>query len=342
MPRLLYGVSPIGLGHASRAVAVGEELGRRGMDVEFASGGNAAEFLSSYGFRVHDVITEPSPRVSGGVMKDASLWYLRYWMGYRRSKSRMAELIADLRPDLVVGDEEFSGVSVAMETGRKHALLSDELELGFGRSPLGRAVERRVSNWYLRFQEEVAALIIPDEGTDSANRHFVGPIVRARTRSREQVLGDLALPKEGRMVLYSLSGSGLGEHLLTKTVSAVFGMSDAYLVISGNRGSRTEGERVYDVGVQRDNQDLVAAADLVVSTAGKSTIDESASFGTPIIAIPIKNHAEQEGNAAALGYCFEDSNRLGEIVRDKIGRRTSPADYQGSVRVADLLVSLLG
>ena len=37
--------------------------------------------------------------------------------------------------------------------------------------------------------------------------------------------------------------------------------------------------------------------DLVVSLAGRSTIDESRVYGTPGIFIPIKDHFEQEQNA---------------------------------------------
>jgi len=75
---MLYGVSPIGLGHVARAVAVGEELRRRGIALVYATGGNAAEFLRSYGFAVKDAITEPVPKVVSGEMKNASTWYFRY------------------------------------------------------------------------------------------------------------------------------------------------------------------------------------------------------------------------------------------------------------------------
>ena len=36
------------------------------------------------------------------------------------------------------------------------------------------------------------------------------------------------------------------------------------------------------------------AADLVISLAGKSTIDESVVYGTPGIFIPIKNHLNKK------------------------------------------------
>jgi UDP-N-acetylglucosamine--N-acetylmuramyl-(pentapeptide) pyrophosphoryl-undecaprenol N-acetylglucosamine transferase len=93
--------------------------------------------------------------------------------------------------------------------------------------------------------------------------------------------------------------------------------------------------------VVRDNQDLIAASDLVISTAGKSTIDEATSSGTPIVAIPIKNHVEQERNAAELGFTFEDLGRLDEIIPRLLGKRNPPARYSGAGRTADFLAGLL-
>lgn len=343
MKRLLYGVSPIGLGHATRAAAVAEGLRRSGVEVLFASGGNAAAYLKDLGFETSEVVEEPTPRVVGGEMKWASLWYLRYWLGYGRTKASMERLIKKLEPNLVVGDEEFAGVAVAMERGLRHALVTDELELGFARTSIARAIEAQASNWYNKLLGSVSVVLIPDFGTDEGNRRHIGPMVRRVSLTKEEVFRDHSFPEGGEMVLLSMSGSGVGSHLIERTVRAVNGLGDqrTFLAVTGNRGEPVTGERVFDLGVVRDNQNLVAAADLVVSTAGKSTIDEAASAGTPAVVIPIKNHAEQERNAAALGYKPEDIDRLQELIRDKIGRREAPRNYQGVEQATSFLASML-
>ena len=337
--KVLYGVSPIGLGHASRAVAVGNELVKRGAELLFATGGNAVDFVESYGFRAEGVITEPVPHIVSGEMKNASLWYLRYWVGFRRSKMRMGELIAREKPDLVVGDEEFAGLELAKQSGIRHVMISDELELGFARSLLARRIEARVERWYRDLMASVDMLIVPDQGVDQGNIRHVGPIVRAVTKSREEVRGELSLPNGRMIVLLALSGAGLSHYLIRPAVEALRGQSDVELVIVGNREKRVTGERVHDIGFLRDNQNLVAAVDLVVSTAGKSTIDEATSAGTPIVAIPMKNHAEQERNAKALGFVPEDTRRLGDLIRERLGKREEPRTFGGAGRAADLLLA---
>lgn len=313
----------------------------KGPEVRFATGGHAVAFLKSYGYDVEDLISEPVPSVRDGEMKNVSGWYFRYWRGFGTSQKKMRALISDWRPDFLLGDEEFAGISVALELGIRHALISDELELGFARGWLARRVETRVARWYGELQRRVSTLIIPDEGEDSGNRRYVGPIVRRRTRTRREVVEEFFLPTEGEMVLCCGSGTGLGEYLIKRAVEGLESLPDAYLVVAGNRGRRVAGQRVFDIGVVRDGQDLVAAADLVLSTAGKSTIDEAAKFGTPMVAIPIKNHAEQERNAASLGYSPGDIENLGELFSKKIGRREAPREFTGAENASRLVMSML-
>lgn len=342
MATILYGVSPIGLGHASRSAAIGLKLRAISLEPEFASGGPAVPFLRSYGFKVHDIVTEPVPSESGGEMKMAALWYLRYWLGYRATSKRMAELLTRLTPDLVVGDEEFSSLSIAIERRLRNAMISDELRLGFARGAIAKEVEARVSGWYADLQRRVSNLLVPSFGTDGGNVHYMTPVVREPTMPRDEARARYHLSLGSNVILFSASGSGIGRFLLRRSLEA-FRMVCTHSDIFAASGVRTPdlGREVRDLGTVRDNQDLIAAADLVISTAGKSTIDEAHSSGTPIVAIPIRNHVEQERNAAELGFSPGDIDRLEELIPELLGKRSEPARYTGAQRIADYLASLL-
>ena len=340
---ILYGVSPIGLGHASRSAAIGLKLRQKSLELEFATGGPAVGFLESYGFKVHDIVREPVPSESGGEMKMATLWYLRYWRGYRSTARRMGELASELSPDLIVGDEEFASVSVALQRGVKHAMISDELQLGFAKGPLAGFVEALAGRWYGDLQRRVSNLLVPAFGTDGGNVHYMTPAVREVTKPPAATRAEHDLPPDAPLVLFSASGSGIGRFLLERSLAAFRKVCvHSEVFATAGLGTSESRGRVRDLGVVRDNQNLVAAADLVISTAGKSTIDECASSGTPIIAIPIKNHAEQERNAAELGFSSRDIDRLEELIPKYLGKRTEPANYSGAQRTADYLSSLIG
>jgi UDP-N-acetylglucosamine--N-acetylmuramyl-(pentapeptide) pyrophosphoryl-undecaprenol N-acetylglucosamine transferase len=76
---------------------------------------------------------------------------------------------------------------------------------------------------------------------------------------------------------------------------------------------------IKNIGFVPNLHEYVYASDLVVSLAGRSTIDESVVYGTPGIFIPIKNHFEQEQNASRFGYTYEDIFRLELLMESKIG-----------------------
>jgi UDP-N-acetylglucosamine--N-acetylmuramyl-(pentapeptide) pyrophosphoryl-undecaprenol N-acetylglucosamine transferase len=342
VPRVLYGVSPIGLGHATRALVVVDALKKRGVDVAIFSGGRAAQFIRDLGYSVEDIVDDPVPSAAKGEMRRVALWYVRSWFAYKRSLKRTERLFDNYAPDLVVCDEEFTGIAIAEKRGRKRVFVSDELQLGFARSWMARAIERRVERWYRRLQEKVDLLIIPEFGADEGNKRHVGPIVRPPTLSGEDARRKYGLPP-GRMILFSMSGSGIGQELLAKLANSMEKIPDrgTFLVIAGNRGPRMSAERVYDLGLVPDNQNLVASADLVISTAGKSTIDEAAASGVPIIAIPIRFHAEQERNARELGYTADDSARLGVLIAEKLGKKSEPRQFSGQDAACSLILSLL-
>ncbi len=342
MPRILYGVSPIGLGHATRALAMVEALGREGAEVKLFSGGRAAEYFRQVGVPVEDIVDDPVPSISHLEMRRVVLWYVRSWFAYRRTLRRTEKLFDAYLPDLVVCDEEWSGVTVAGRKGVKRVLITDELQLGFARTWLARKVEARVEGWYRSLQDSVDLLVIPEQGEDSGNRRFVGPIVRRQTLECVDVRLKYGIPR-GRMVLFSASGSGIGIELADEVLKAVrsLNVDGTFLVVTGSRGSRLAGEGVYDLGVVADNQNLVSCADIVVSTAGKSTIDEAAAAGTPVVVVPIRHHAEQERNARLLGYDDSTIDSLADLIRGKIGVREAPRDFRGERTASRLIVSLL-
>jgi UDP-N-acetylglucosamine--N-acetylmuramyl-(pentapeptide) pyrophosphoryl-undecaprenol N-acetylglucosamine transferase len=343
MPRVIYGISPIGLGHATRSIEIIRRLKGSGVDVRLFSGGVVVQFLRANGLEAEDLVSDPVPFVSNGVMKRAAIWYIRSWLALGRSSPRVRLLFDSYKPDLVVCDEELSGVTVAENNRAKRVLISDELELGFARTWFARRLEARVERWYARLLESVDLLIIPDFGVDSGNKRYVGPVVRERTMSGAETRRAYGLPLNGNLVLLSMSGSGIGDFLLEATLRGFREMDDrdALLVVTGNRGRKINERGVIDLGIVRDNQNLVGAAALVVSTAGKSTIDEAASSGTPLIAIPIKNHAEQERNAAALGYRYDDLGRIGQLMASKIGRTEIPRTFRGAENASRLILSML-
>ena len=97
------------------------------------------------------------------------------------------------------------------------------------------------------------------------------------------------------------------------------------------------GKNIRDLGFVNNLHEIIFASDLIVSLGGKSTIDESKSFGTPGIFIPIKNHFEQEDNAMREGFSHEDVNKLDSLISEKLGEKRKPKSYDGSKKAAEII-----
>jgi UDP-N-acetylglucosamine--N-acetylmuramyl-(pentapeptide) pyrophosphoryl-undecaprenol N-acetylglucosamine transferase len=116
------------------------------------------------------------------------------------------------------------------------------------------------------------------------------------------------------------------------------------IIASGPSIHKTElTNSIKNIGFELNLHEYVFASDLVVSLAGRSTIDESIVYGTPGIFIPIKNHFEQEQNASRFGYTYEDIFRLESLIESKIATTKTNREVgrSGAQDAAKIILGLL-
>ncbi|MEM3103825.1 MAG: glycosyltransferase, partial [Candidatus Nitrosocaldus sp.] len=94
-------------------------------------------------------------------------------------------------------------------------------------------------------------------------------------------------------------------------------------------------------GYVKNMHEMIYAADLLISLAGRSTMDEARVYGTPSIFIPIKGHFEQEDNARAYGFSYSDIYRLEDLILKHVMDKrmdaiTSHGAYEAAKRVYQL------
>jgi UDP-N-acetylglucosamine--N-acetylmuramyl-(pentapeptide) pyrophosphoryl-undecaprenol N-acetylglucosamine transferase len=187
-------------------------------------------------------------------------------------------------------------------------------------------------------------VIIPDVGDDSGNVRHVGPIVREVSGGRDELRKRFGFTKS--MIVASVGGTDAGRYLIEKAIEAhqkLQGRLEIELVIVSGPSLRLPDSPDYrNLGFVDNLHELVYAADLVISLAGRSTMDESIAYGTPGIFIPIRGHFEQEDGAARLGYRYEDIFRLDALIEEKIGCRNERADAGGAEKTAKIISTLDG
>ncbi|MGB6463915.1 MAG: glycosyltransferase [Nitrosotalea sp.] len=337
MTDLVFFTSPIGLGHATRDVAISQHLDN--IPKKFISGTGAYKLLSGYGFDVDNLYRPPPFRIENGKLHSPLRWLFDYLAYYKECKKISTKVIEKQRPRLIVSDEDFASLAIAQKQKIKTVLVTDILETKFAKG-IGSIIEKKMNQAMKSIIEKCDLVIIPENGQDSNNIARVGPIVRDTAESREQLRKKYSFDR--KTIVVSIGGTNLGEFLIEKTIDMFKKINlDAELVIVSGPALQMKQLPHRNLGFASNLHEIIFASDLVISLAGKSTIDESKHYGTPGIFIPIKGHFEQEENAREVGYSHEDIFRLETLVLEKINEKRSPQYFHGSKTAAELIRKFL-
>ncbi|HII39871.1 MAG TPA: hypothetical protein HA326_01480 [Thermoplasmata archaeon] len=339
-----FAVHSQGLGHATRSVALARGLMglREDLYFLFLAGSPALDLIVSSGFDALTMPPAPDFPSEGGVLGPAWRWYREYvrYLGVARRFMRKEADWDYYR--FLISDSELASVREAVRHKVPTALIVNEFARDFARDALSRPVEALGNFWFSRLARRVDLILVTDRGPSWPNVRRIGPIVRSPSGPREKLREDLVLRK--KTILVTGGGTAIGDFLLKAAVEAFRSVNreDASMVVvSGPKLKVDPAPGVYTYGFLPNLQDFVLAADLVITLAGKGTVNEALAFGTPVIAIPPRGHAEAERNAAALGYRFEDVARLRELIPEKLDLGRLPPQSTGNAEAVRLLNDFL-
>ncbi|HEV8387208.1 MAG TPA: glycosyltransferase [Nitrososphaera sp.] len=331
--------SSIGLGHATRDIAIAEKLSKDG--IQFVSGDKAADLLAKKGFKTHDVYRPEKFKVDSGQLRQSFKWLMDYYLYYKKCKVIAKEFL-EKHDGLIISDEDFASIAIGEEMRRKRVLVTDITETHFT-SGAASIIEKQMNKSMKKMIEACDCVIIPDVGKDSGNVVHVGPIVRHTHADRKSLRNSFGFSRN--TIVLSIGGTDAGRFLIEKTIEAYNkggSRLDADLVIvSGPSLKLSDSPSYRNLGFVENLHELIYAADLVVSLAGRSTMDESIAYGTPGIFIPIKGHFEQEEGAARLGFKYEDVSRLQLLIEEGLHHgRSNVTNTTGAEKAAKIIESL--
>ncbi len=332
----LFFSSPIGLGHITRDIAIVKEIAKsfNYYDFEFITGSKAFDFISNENdisgelkFLAHNLYFPPEFSIDEGRLKNSLVWLLKYVSYFRKSKIKVKKLISASGIDLdtyplIITDEDFASLSVGKDLNIPRILITDILGTHFIGNGILSGIEKYLNNSMCNLIKSSDCVIIPEPGDNRDNLFYVGPIVREIKASRDELRKKFLFNKF--TILVTTGGTSAGDYLTKKTIESFTRLKkrfDCDLVISFSStiSPNDKGDKsCRNIGFVNNIHEYVYAADLVISIAGKSTIDESLVYGTPGIFIPIKNHFEQEDRAREMGFSYEDINKLDTIMEENL------------------------
>ena len=335
MTEILFFSSPIGLGHATRDLAIINQL-KIGSCKVF-SGSSAIEFFHQNSIQAQDVYSPPKFDVIDGKLEKSLKWLWSYYRYYKRCKEISSKIISNEKPRVIISDEDFASIAIAQERKIPNIIITDILETKFI-SGFGGVVEKKMNKTMHEMLDKANRVIIPELGENQNNIIRTGPIVRKIQKNRDELRDILDFKK--KTIVLCVGGTDAGIFLIKQTIEAIKKIQiDVDLVlVSGPKINKKCSDDVRNLGFVSNLHEIIFAADLVISLAGKSTIDESIVYGTPGIFIPIKGHFEQEDNAKEIGFKFEDIFNLENLIGEKLNKNRNEQQQNG-VNLAGMEIS---
>jgi UDP-N-acetylglucosamine--N-acetylmuramyl-(pentapeptide) pyrophosphoryl-undecaprenol N-acetylglucosamine transferase len=275
---------------------------------------------------IYNLYNPPSFSIVKGNLNDGFIWLLKYIYYYRSCKRKLKAFSCShkyphILTDLIISDEDFAIISFTKYSGMRRIFITDVLNTKFGKSFLSSKIEKFLNNSMCKLIRSLECVIIPEHGEDKDNFFYVGPIVREIDYTRNELRKKLSFSK--KTIVVSTGGTNAGLYLLKKTIESFSRLKNNHeydlVILSSYDGILPKlSQNCRYVGLVNNGHEYIKASDLVISLAGKSTIDESVVYGTPGIFIPIKNHFEQEHRAELLGFKYDDVFNLAGLMEEKI------------------------
>ena len=330
--------SPIGLGHVTRDMAIANNF--QDASPSFVTGGGAAKILKKLNYNVQDVYSPPSFVIENGILKNPARWLWNYYRYYKDCKDISQDILQRDNPRLVISDEDFASLAVAQKMNIPTVLITDVFETRFTKGMISSFVEKKMNKSMQQIVKKCDAVICPEDGNDEDNIKRTGPIVRQTNSTRDELRKKFGFDR--KTILISIGGTDAGLFLIEEALKAVSRINlDVETVLVSGPAVSKKYENVKNLGFVDNLHELIFAADVLVSLAGKSTMDEASAYGTPAVFIPIKEHFEQEDNAKRQGFVFEDINRLEELIFSKLKERRNPTNINGAASAAKIIEDLM-
>ena len=344
---MFFFISPIGLGHVARDVAIIDHLKfKNDNKVNFVTGSAAYTFLTSYGWKAFNLYDPPKFEIESGKLNHSFRWLIKYFLYYKKCKEIATKIIGTNIEKLIVSDEDFASISIAEEKNLKRILITDIINTSFTKG-ITSIIEKKMNKRLCQIIKKCDCVIIPDYGCDTENFRYVGPIVREILERRETLRKRFNFTK--KTIVVSVGGTDAGKYLIEKVIDSFRKLKAKLdidlIVVTGPSLQISPAEDFRLFGYVPNLNEYIYASDLIISLAGRSTMDESIVYNIPGIFIPLKNHYEQEEGAKRLGFEYKDILRLDKLIEEKLssnsGTRRKNNASNGARKAAEIISSFI-
>jgi UDP-N-acetylglucosamine--N-acetylmuramyl-(pentapeptide) pyrophosphoryl-undecaprenol N-acetylglucosamine transferase len=320
--RLLYSCSELGLGHASRTLALGKRLERNGHEIFFFTGGRAFQLLQREFKNVNPTMPVAWYENAHGIITSASLVNILFPLPVFNSEKGRYEIksssametthryydlrrhIKEIKPDLIVSDGDIHALRLANRWRFPSVYITNLIRPSFGFSSLLNPGERFTE----RYVKSCSKIIIPDNPPPfTISEYNIGELESIGIKDKVEFVGsfvDTTLVKGSETHVFApISGPFGTRAKLTQMLIPAFEELGVKSVVSlGAVGEKktvqTSNCTVHSWLSAEERQEYMRNAKLVVFSGGHITCFETVKYAKPTVCIPTQ--PEQMGNGMKL------------------------------------------
>lgn len=311
MARIIYALSGQGRGHASRVIAISEELRKAGHEILFCCGGTSQEVLEACGERVLSV-PALQHQVDGNKLRPLHTLYrnFQYIINRRKIVSRLTTQFATFKPDLLITDfEAFSSRAArhlrvpVISFDHQHIVTETRYTL-----PIYFWLDAVITAFTIK-------LIAPKKPEHTLVSSFFCPPLKKPHRTTlippiiRSAVQKLTAHRGEHVVVYFNQSEGTEEFL--DTLSSIKRQFIIYNFKEPARTDKYKNVQFKEPSLDGFLHDL-ASCHSVICTAGFTLISEALYLGKPVLALPNGGILEQTLNAL-----FLKQSGLGEGIIDR-------------------------
>jgi UDP-N-acetylglucosamine--N-acetylmuramyl-(pentapeptide) pyrophosphoryl-undecaprenol N-acetylglucosamine transferase len=320
--RLLYSCSELGLGHASRTLALGKRLEEKGHEIVFFSGGRAYQLLQREFKNVYPCTPVSWYENAHGIITSASLINILFPLPVFNNEKGKFEIknssametthryydlrkyIKEIKPDVVVADGDIHALRLAHRWNLPSVYITNVIRPSYGFSSVLSPGERFTE----RYVKNCSKIIIPDNPPPfTISQYNIGDLDNIGIKDKVEFIGsfvDTTLVKGSETYVFaSISGPFGTRAKLTQILIPAFEELGLKSVVSlGIVGERktlqTANCTVHSWLSTEERQEYMRNAKVIVFSGGHITCFETVKYAKPTVCVPTQ--PEQLANGMKL------------------------------------------
>ena len=314
--KILFTTCGVGIGHASRDVALGELLKEKGHKVTFASYGSGLEYLKKKNCETYPLPSMNFSGEDGAINVEQSLKDSKdIPLTFIKSMYKESRIINEIKPDLIITDSDYSAPLAAKFLSIPCYVITNDLTFGFSNNTDAVSIkyfEKGIRKFIVNISKGCQKILVPDiPGSIEIPKEIedktfcIGPLLHQNPDeidTKENLRKKHNQNQEDTILTVTIGGSEFGKLLISNICEIANQLNvDKIIIFVGleiepDIFNIQNDEKIIIKQFTHNLVEWMKLSDLTIALAGHTTSMELISIKKPNILIPLKNHIEQERN----------------------------------------------